>query len=203
MTTYETEVKIYYPDLDTLEKQIIDAGGTLSQERVYERNVRYDLDDRSLTDRGIVVRLRQDHAVRLTYKEPGNIEQGIITREELEVEVSDFETMQTILSKFGYEPSMFYEKYRTTYHCHNTEIMLDELPYGNFIEVEGKSKDIETVLSQLGLSDVERQQDSYAKLFGYVKHHLSLTFKDLTFENFADIDIPKSAFIPPGSIVVG
>ncbi|MEL6404247.1 MAG: class IV adenylate cyclase [Chloroflexota bacterium] len=198
----ETEVKIYVPALDALRDKLENSSAKLVQERVYERNVRYDLEDGSLTSRGVVLRLREDVGVTLTYKEPGIIERGIITREEIEVELSDFDAMQSILGKLGYNESMVYEKYRTTYHCHNAEIMLDELPYGTFIEVEGATEDIEFVLSEFGLTDEERRGDSYAKLFDYVKHHLELTFKDLTFKNFEGIDVPESAFIPPGSIVI-
>ena len=48
----------------------IHSSGIGCAQRVFERNVRYENDDKSLTDNGIVVRLRQDHRVRLTYKEP-------------------------------------------------------------------------------------------------------------------------------------
>ena len=202
MSNFETEVKIYVTNLDEIRQNIQNKGGQLIQERVYERNVRYDLDDNSLTSRGIVLRLRQDNSVKLTYKEPGTIERGIVTREELEVEVSDFDTMQKILNKFGYQDTMFYEKQRTIYQCQNTYIMLDELPYGHFVEVEGKNEDIEWVLEQLGLENAERLEASYSKLFDYVKHHLELKFRDLSFENFEGIDVPKSAFIAPGSIVI-
>lgn len=202
MSDFETEVKIYTTSLAKIETVLQAKGAKLIQARVFEHNIRYDLDDKSLQKRGVVVRLRKDNTVKLTYKEPGTIERGIITREELEVEVNDFDTMQKILGKFGYNPSRTYEKYRTVYSCHNTHIMLDELPYGNFIEVEGKSDNIELVLEQLGLQDAERRVDSYSKLFDHVKHHLELKFNDLSFENFADIDVPIDAFTAPGSIII-
>ncbi|MEO1288250.1 MAG: class IV adenylate cyclase [Chloroflexota bacterium] len=198
----EIEVKLYYGDLGSLEETIQANGGDLVQDRIYERNIRYDRPDGSMTSKGVVLRLREDNAVKLTYKEPGIIERGIITREELEVEVGDFDTMQAILAKFGYHPAMLYEKYRTIYACHSAHIMLDELPYGNFVEIEGSIDTIEMIISQLGLDHVERRDSSYAKLFDYVKHHLELSFQDLTFENFEDINVPESAFIAPGSIVI-
>jgi len=199
----ETEVKIYIPDLHTLEQHLQSAGAYLAQERVHERNMRYDTENSSLTQRNVVLRLREDVHVTLTYKSGGAIERGIVTREELEVQVSDFNTMEAILGKFGFEQYMYYEKFRTIYEFHDTAVMLDELPFGNFVEVEGTPDQIEAVLDKLGLQDAKRHEDSYAKLFDFVKHHLELTFRDLTFENFADIDVPESAFIPPGSIVVG
>ncbi len=202
MKNYETEVKIYLDSVEAIHDRLQENGAQLVRERTYERNVRYDVSDNTLTSRGVVIRLREDDSVKLTYKEPGTIERGIITREELEVEVSSFDTMQAILGKFGYAPSMLYEKYRTIYFWHDTHIMLDELPYGNFIEVEGNREDIEWVLDSIGLTHAERREDSYAKLFDYVKHHMELNFRDLTFDNFDELDVPESAFIPPGSIVI-
>jgi adenylate cyclase, class 2 len=202
MNKQETEVKIYVHDLKKLRKQLENLGAELLQERVHEHNVRYDMPDGSLNQRGAVLRLRQDNQTRLTYKEKGSIDKGIMTREELEVEVSDFAVMEAILGKFGFTPSMFYEKYRTTYALGQAEIMLDELPFGNFVEIEGESEAIEEILHELKLENAERRPDSYAKLFDYVKHHMGLNFRDLTFENFQDIAVPESAFIPPGSIVI-
>jgi adenylate cyclase class 2 len=203
MKPQETEVKIYVHNLQAIEERLQDLGANQIQERIHERNMRYDTDDGSLTDRGIVLRLREDSGVKLTYKTKGTLERGILTREELEVEISDFDTMEAILQKFGFERNMFYEKYRTVYAFNNTYVMLDELPFGNFVEVEGNTEaEIISVLVQLGLQDTERRGDSYTKLFEHVKHHLELNFRDLTFENFAKVDVPESAFIAPGSIVI-
>lgn len=202
MPTLETEVKILVPSFEDIEKRLNQLGAELITDRVHERNVRYDMEDGSLNNRGAVLRLRADNRIRLTYKEPGSIERGIVTREELEVEISDFETMQAILMKFGYMPSMTYEKYRTTYRLDGAEIVLDELPFGFFVEIEGDVESIEDLINELGLANIERRGESYAKLFDYVKHHLSINFNDLTFENFRDISVPENAFIPPGSIVI-
>lgn len=204
MVTYnqETEVKIYLADFAAIKLRLDELGADLLHPRIYERNVRYDTANKSLTASGLMLRLREDDRVRLTYKGAGSIERGIVTRDELEVQVSDFETMDAILGKLGYMPTMFYEKYRTTYELESTEIVLDELPFGNFIEVEGHSGQIEHVLRMLGLQEAERRHYSYARLFDFVKHHLELNFRDLSFDNFADIDVPENAFIPPGSIVI-
>ena len=90
MKNYETEVKIYLDSVEAIHDRLQENGAQLVRERTYERNVRYDVSDNTLTSRGVVIRLREDDSVKLTYKEPGTIERGIITREELEVEVSEF-----------------------------------------------------------------------------------------------------------------
>jgi len=55
MSNFENEVKIYVTNLDEVEQKLQSNGAQLVQARVYERNVRYDLDDKSLSSRGVVV----------------------------------------------------------------------------------------------------------------------------------------------------
>jgi adenylate cyclase class 2 len=198
----ETEVKIYYPDLDEIKQHLENTGAQQVRERVHEWNMRYDKKAGNFASQGYVLRLRRDNRTRLTYKGPSSIEKGIMEREELEVETGDYDTMRQILLKLGFVEHMIYEKYRTTYELNQTEIVLDEMPFGNFIEIEGDSEHIEKVLEQLNLRDAKRIEHSYASLFDFVRHHLDLTFRDLTFENFKDIDVPEHAFVPPGSIVI-
>ena len=170
------------------------SGAQLTAPRVYERNVRYENAEKSLTPSEIVVRLRQDTRARLTYKEGGSAQDGIVSRTELEVEVSDFDSMQTILGKLGYLPHLVYEKYRTTYELDGAEIVLDEMPYGNFVEIEGEAAAIEALIKRLGLQDAPRMAGSYMALFDRVKTRLGLSYDHLTFENFKGITVPESAF---------
>jgi adenylate cyclase, class 2 len=196
----ETEVKLYVPDLKAVEESLQALGAKLITARVFERNVRYENAAKDLSKRGIVVRLRQDNRVRLTYKEPpkeytgGLLEEGIMHRFEAEVQVDHFETMALILEKLGYTPHMTYEKYRTTYEIGGAEVVLDEMPYGNFVEIEGDGQVIPVVLEKLGLQNAKRFQSNYVKLLDSVRHHLKLDFTDLTFENFKGIDVPEDAF---------
>lgn len=192
----EIEVKLYVPDLQAVAGKLETLGAALTAPRVFERNVRYENADKTLTASGIVVRLRQDTRARLTYKEPsqdaGDTE--IPSRFEAEVEVSDFEAMELILSKLGYFPHLVYEKYRTTYAMEDCEIVLDELPYGNFLEIEGSPDGIRRLLSQLELQTVRRYEQNYVALFENVKRNLNLDVNDLTFENFHDLTVTQTAF---------
>jgi adenylate cyclase, class 2 len=195
----ETEVKLYVPDLHAVEMRLQALGATLTAARVFERNVRYDDAEHQMDANDIVLRLRQDDRVRLTYKDPPNAstESGIYSRFEAEVEVSDFDTMAMILNKLGYVAYMVYEKYRTTYTLDDAEIVLDEMPYGNFVEIEGEAATIERLIEQLGLANAPRFGASYAGLFDRVRQSLGLTFNDLTFKNFEGIDVPERAFKNP------
>lgn len=191
----ETEVKLYTPDLSVIEQRLLAAGAQLAAARVFERNVRYDDAASGLVASGQVLRLRADTRVRLTYKGQGAaLDSGALTRFEAEVEVSDFDAMQAILARLGYRPYMTYEKYRTTYTLAGVEIVLDELPYGNFVEIEGEAALIEDVIVRLGLERARRYPRSYTGLFDNVRHSLGLTFTDLTFANFAGVTVPQGAF---------
>ena len=52
-------------------------------------------------------------------------------------EVSSFDNAKALLEALGYRVSVMYEKYRTTYDWGGCEVTLDEMPYGDFAEIEG------------------------------------------------------------------
>lgn len=196
----EIEAKLWVPELAPVSEALQVHGAALRHPRILERNIRYEDPDGTFVPGGIVLRLRQDSQVRLTYKSPAEpaTDDGLQTRFEAEVVVDDFATMDLILRRLGYRPFMIYEKYRTTYALGEVEIVLDELPYGHFVEIEGSPAAIERAVQLLGLAACHRFAESYARLFDYVRANLGLTFTDLTFANFAGIEVPFEAFLPPG-----
>ena len=191
----EVEVKLHTPDLAAVVESLEAAGATLVKPRVPERNIRYDSDDGALTAAGVVLRLRQDEAVKLTYKSDGSVERGIVSRFEAEVEVSDFETMDIILRRLGYAVALVYEKFRTTYALEEAEIVLDELPFGNFTEIEGDAATIERVVDRLGLGGAQRMAGSYVDIFWDVKARLGLDARDCSFEAFSGVDVDLGKLI--------
>lgn len=201
MNSYlETEMKLYVGDLAEVEARLQQIGAKLQTPRVYERNVRYENAEKTLTQQGIVVRLRQDRRVRLTYKEPvSQSDETVDSRFEAEVEVSDYDAMALILERLGYAPFLVYEKYRTTYTLGSVEIVLDEMPYGNFVEVEGEAPAIKHVVDLLELTSARRFKENYVQLFENVCQNLKLPFHDLTFANFKDVQVPSQAFEFVGS----
>lgn len=186
----EIEVKFYLLRLAALEKRIRAAGGVLAQARVHEVNLRFDLPDGSLTADRRVLRLRQDVSSVLTYKGPSAAGQVVNVRQEIETDVSDFAAARRILEALGYQVAVMYEKWRTTYQLENLEIVLDELPYGDFCEIEGP--DAESIRSTAGLLKLnwdKRITDSYLGMFGRLKANLGLTAEHLDFASFAGLKI--------------
>ena len=184
----ETEIKLHTPDLGTVRAALQGAGAELIKPRLYERNIRYDDAAGTLGAGGKVLRLRQDDDARLTFKQGDSFEAGIARRFEAEVTVSDFETMDIILRRLGYEVALMYEKYRETWSLDGAEIVLDELPYGNFTEIEAEAAVIERLVERLGLGACRRMMGSYTDIFFDVKARLGLGFRDLSFENFAGME---------------
>ena len=186
---HEVEVKLHTPDLASVKGALEAAGATLVKPRLFERNVRYDSAGGMLSAQGVVLRLRQDDAARLTFKADERVVDGISSRFEAEVEVSDFALMDVILQRLGYEVALIYEKYRTTYALDGAEVVLDELPYGNFTEIEGDAATIERVMDKLGLAGARRMGGSYVYIFLGLKRQLGLGERDCTFEAFAGVDV--------------
>jgi adenylate cyclase class 2 len=187
MPYIETEIKLHVPDLAAMEARLNAAGAELAAPRVFEANVRYDDADGRLRARNIVLRLRQDTRVRLTYKEDLASADGSSdshSRFEAEVEISDFDAMATILDRLGYRPALRYEKYRTTYHLAGAEVVLDELPMGNFMEIEGEPAAIQQAIALLDIGHLPRMPASYVEVFERLRRALHLPFTDLTFANF-------------------
>lgn len=185
----EVEVKFFVPDLAAVRERLLELGAKMVRPRVFERNVRFDTEDEALLAEWKLLRLRQDTAVTLTFK--GDPQEAVASearvREELEVVVSDFDTMALILTRLGFAPVQSYEKYREAFAWEEVEVVLDELPYGNFVELEGEDEALKTAVSQLGLNWEKRILSNYLSLMQQLQEKHNLPFADLTFDNFAGL----------------
>ncbi len=193
MNDQEIEVKYYIADLKALEAKLKSLGARLAQPRTHEINLRFDTGDEELKRSYQVLRLRQDQIARLTFKGPSHFQDGARFRQEIEFQVSDFEAARRFLEALGYHVSMMYEKYRAAYELDEVEITLDELPYGNFAELEGPNPDaLRGVNEKLGLNWETRAEESYTVLFDHLREVMGLEFSDLSFENFQGLNVSPS-----------
>ncbi len=197
----EIEVKFFLSNPESLRRKIlgrIPSMGGRSGGRVFERNVRYEDEGENLFRQRSLLRLRQDRRVRLTFKRDTGDASGQDRRrfkifEELEVEVSDFSTMAGILEALGYRPVQVYEKWRETFEMERSQICMDTMPFGEFIEIEGERDAIPELAEQLGLDWERRILDNYLRIFARLKDAVPLPFNDITFDNFKRL--PSSATI--------
>ncbi len=186
----EIEVKFLISDLPTLLEKLVGLGAVESRPRMLEVNLRFDTRDRKLSDRAQVLRLRQDDQAILTFKSPGEIVDGVISRTELEVVVSNFQPTRAILEALGFQVFMTYEKYRQNFHLNDLVASVDEMPFGNFIELEGSSPEhVRVTAALLGLDWNERINLSYTALLGIFNQNTGHAFRDLSFEVFADLNV--------------
>lgn len=180
----EVEVKFHVGRLRDLEQRVIHAGAKLIHPRVLETNLRFDTPDGQLRRDHRALRLRRDTVITLTHKGPGALHDGIRTRTEVEARVEDLDQTRLLLEGLGYVVVFEYEKQRTTYDLGGVQLMLDELPYGDFVELEGVSEELKPLAARLGLRWEAAIPHSYHALFEQLQAAANLPFHDLTFANF-------------------
>jgi adenylate cyclase, class 2 len=192
----ETEVKFNISNLRAIENGLHSMGAQLFQPRTREINLRFDTPNRDLERGRRVLRLRQDQSVRLTYKDGNNIVDGALSRREIEFGVSDMDAATHFLEALGYRLVFLYEKYRTTYELEGGHVMLDEMPFGNFLEIEGALGLLKHIAARLQLQWGKAVPASYHELFERIQKTRGFAFRDLSFENFqgttvlpADLDV--------------
>jgi adenylate cyclase class 2 len=186
----EKEVKFYVTNLAALKDRLLSIGAVQIQPRTHELNYRFDTPDHQLGQNGSALRLRQDARAILTFKGATTLEEGVRVRPEYEVVVDDLDRARAILEGLGYIQTVSYEKWRTVYQYNELEIMLDELPYGHFTEIEGADNAIiQTTARILALDWDTRIQASYLELFERLKQKRGISPADLTFKAFSDVKI--------------
>jgi len=100
----------------------------------------------------------------LTFKESLPARLDIKHRREEETRVDDPDAMELILAALGFTPALVYEKRRETWRLAHAEIVIDELPFGLFMEIEGSEKDIREVESKLAIKRLKTEPLSYPRL---------------------------------------
>lgn len=148
---------------ERLSRRLEEVGATREGAEAFEENVIYA--GPGLDPRSRVLRLRRTEArATFTYKERRATESAIKHQREEETEVGDPAALASILDALGYRPALVYEKRRTTWHTGGVEIVLDELPFGTFVEIEGAEESILRAEELLGLASAEAEHASYPEL---------------------------------------
>jgi adenylate cyclase class 2 len=113
-----------------------------------------------------VLRLRRVRGGRsvFTFKESMPGADGIKRRREDETTVADPEALAAILDALGYTPAAVYEKRRETWALTGVEVVIDELPFGLFVEIEGTEELILEAERRLELAATQAELKSYPQL---------------------------------------
>jgi adenylate cyclase, class 2 len=191
----ECEVKFFIAHPAGLRDRLRQAGA-LPTGSAFETNYRYEHADNPSLARQCLLRLRRDRRNRLTYKKPDpSGGRQFKTYDELEIEVSDFETTDLILEALGFRRAQIYEKRRETYALASLEICLDQLPFGHFIEIEGEAEMLPSVAARLGLAWPARILANYLQIFETIRDALRLPLNDVTFAGFKNVQTDLTGLI--------
>ena len=112
-----------------------------------------------------IVRIRrtQERSV-LTYKRKLESISGVRHQIELESEISNPDAVAKILLELKLEPKLVYEKRRSTWKLRSVEVLLDELPFGGYMEIEGSLTAIKEAEMLLDIEDLETEHETYPRL---------------------------------------
>ena len=118
-----------------------------------------------LNEKFAILRIRktQDKTI-LTYKQRIENEFAVKQQIEHETEIKDGEAIEKIIESLGFIKSLVYEKRRKTWKFRQVEIVLDELPFGVFMEIEGSITAIAEAEMFIGAEDFETEHETYPRL---------------------------------------
>jgi adenylate cyclase, class 2 len=131
---------------EDFEENIIYGGGILSANRAVLR-----------------IRKTQDKTI-LTYKK--RIQNDFDSKQQIEheTEIVNAVELEEIIENLGFTPRLVYEKRRKTWKFREVEIVLDELPFGDFMEIEGAMMAIAEAEMFLDIEDFETEHETYPSL---------------------------------------
>jgi adenylate cyclase class IV len=126
-----------------VEDSMKELGGEFVRDDV-EENTIYGGGDLERTASIVRIRRTQERSV-LTYKRR-------------------LENLSDVKQQIEYEPRIVYEKRRAIWKLRSVEVLLDELPFGLFMEIEGSLTQIKEAEMLIGIEDLETEHETYPRL---------------------------------------
>ncbi len=168
MTT-EIEAKLKVDSLESVERQLQSLGAQFVEQQ-HQIDCYFDDEKSSFAKNDKCLRLRLQSAenkktIFLTYKGPKQ-KDDFKKRLEVEIQVTDVESAEELLSALAYKKKLVIEKERQIWQLCSCLVALDNLPsLGCFVEIEGQDDSkIAEVQKKLGLENIRHIHDSYAEL---------------------------------------
>ena len=114
---------------------------------------------------GCALRLRRVNGrAYLTFKRRLPSKSAIKHQEEHEVTLADPDGMDWILKSLGFQPALVYEKRRTRWNVGGVKVLIDELPFGLFMEIEASVREIKRTEKILGAESLPAVTETYPTL---------------------------------------
>jgi adenylate cyclase class 2 len=149
--------------LEPLRQRLKEVGAEGRGSAEFEENVIYTGAGLDPARRVLRLRRKGGRAV-FTFKERDPSDSPVKRQREEETEVKDAGALAAILEALGYRPVLVYEKRRESWRIAATEVVIDELPFGLFVEIEGDEARIMEVEKLLGLDNAEAEHAPYPEL---------------------------------------
>lgn len=151
----EVEIKVR----NINKEEMIEKVKALGAKKVFSGRVtdfRYDTPERNLSRQGKALRIRQKgRLVFLNLKGRKKAKESIIGRNEIGVKISNFRTMERILSQLGYIKIFELVKHRAEYRLNDINFDFDEyLGLDPILEIESDSYEkVEKYLKKLNIKE--------------------------------------------------
>lgn len=133
--------------------------------------------DARLRVREIIVLSDKKRFCELTYKKPLSRE-AIKIEEEIKVVVDKYKELTVLLKRLGFVKVSSYERVRSTYHSGETEIVIDEFPFGDYLEIEGTEEAIKELAQQLGFKLNQNLTQSCDDIYAEIQQSLGKPIED-------------------------
>lgn len=159
----EKKYRLTAERLGHLRQRLKEVGAEGRGSAEFEENVIYTGPGLDPARRVLRLRRKGGRAV-FTFKERDSGTSPVKRQREEETEVTDAGALASILEALGYRPALVYEKRRETWRVAGVEVVLDELPFGLFAEIEGEEARILEVEKLLGLDGAEAEHAPYPEL---------------------------------------
>jgi len=185
----EIEVKFKIKDKEKLLEKLRILGGE-KKESVFQRTYGFFTDNYSNIKEGMFPRVRVDDpgvinsSAVFTVKVKKEKKSRYFERDEYETEISNYKAVIDILKKFGFTNIHTFDKVREIWILpgSNLEILIDTLPFGIFIELEGEKENIEKTIERLELKG-KRITRAYLGVYeDYCKENNLKIEKDILFK---------------------
>jgi len=177
----EIEIKLQVHDPTSLKRRLRQLGFRVVKARHFESNSLFDFRGSHIRKSRCLLRLRAAQGRGVVTFKGAPIRSGRYkVRPEIETQVADGDQMRQIFEHLGLRESFRYEKYRTilapTLPASSkpssrlspklkAELVYDETPIGDYIELEGPKRWIDRVAKQLGYNRTDYISRSYAALY--------------------------------------
>ena len=114
---------------------------------------------------GCALRLRRVNGrAILTFKQRFPSKSAIKHQQEEETTVADPDAAHAIVSALGFRVGLIYEKRRVRWNVGKAKVVIDELPFGLFMEIEASEREIKRVEKVIGADNLPAVFETYPSL---------------------------------------